>query len=538
MGKTDSEDKVNEGMYTHVHTHRTDDIMEYMSHFNMDLDPSMVDTLVEFNSMAFDDMLDEIGVTIERVDPNSCFNCGSTKFVEDFTRGIVVCGCGQVVDSLINYENEKTFFEDDEGKARCSIMHNKLLPQSSMGTALNIKGKLRKLQIWCSMPYKERSNNILYKKIDAVCSTYKIPQTVKYDAQVICQKVSNRLHTKGFNKGKPIITRGRNREGIVGGSLYISCRKNGCARSAREISEYFGIEEADINKGVSAIVCILKGDPIVRDIGTSKVTDFIKRKCDELRIKNIDAVTAITIGRNLDRLGLASNHTTYALAAGAILLMADINKIEHIDKNVLSEHFSQLTSVTIGKTYNQIQNKRDILVDDVITTDIVRRIKEKRKIRTISKEVYTKMVEFNVDTSKYVVEGEQIKQKPQIMSKVKSTVDDDDDNADLTDTDSDRTDHTDHTDHTIHIVADQLGPEDIRDIITIIKEQTSRLELSRSTMDGTEYAEYANSISMYKAMIIEYIEEYPETLKLEGIDRGYFLKKICTVSQKKYILSL
>lgn len=535
MGKTETEDKNNAKAkaHAHAHTHRTNDIMEYMSHFNMDLDSATVDTLVEFNSTAFDDMLDEIGVTIERVDPNSCFNCGSTKFVEDFMRGIIVCECGQVVDSMINYENEKTFFEDDEGKARCSIMHNKLLPQSSMGTALNIKGKLRKLQIWCSMPYKERSNNILYKKIDVVCATYKIPQTVKYDAQIICQKVSNRLHTKGFNKGKPIITRGRNREGIVGGSLYISCRKNGCARSAREISEYFGINEADINKGVSAIVCILKGDPIVRDIGTSKVTDFIKRKCDELRIKNIDANKAITIGRNLDRLGLASNHTTYALAAGAILLMADINKIEHIDKNVLSEHFSQLTSVTIGKTYNQIQNKRDILVDDAITSDIIRRIKEKRKKRTISKEVYNKMIEFNIDTSKYAVEGVQINPKRT----------DDDPDEDLTDTDADHMD-TDLIDTAtgsakpIYIEADQLGPEDIRDIIAIIKDQTSRLESSRSTMDDAEYTEYANTISLYKAMIIEYVEEYPETLKLEEIDRDYFLKKICTSSQKKYILSL
>jgi transcription initiation factor TFIIIB Brf1 subunit/transcription initiation factor TFIIB len=487
-----------------------------------DLEGLDADALLNsFQNMTLDNMLEGIGVGVENKTDNSCPTCGATDFVEDSTRGMIVCRCGQVIDDIIEDGAEKRYYYDDDGNARCAVPHNKLLPQSSLGTSVNVSGKLRKLQTWCAMPYKERSNNILYKRISAVCSEFKIPGMVEYDAKLICMKVSSKAHTTGDNVGKPIITRGRNRAGIVAGCLYIACRKNGkYTRSAREIAEYFGVDEADVNKGVSSIQAILKDDQIIRDIGTSHVTDFIKRKCDELRIRNVDADRAVTIGNNIERLGIASNHTTYALAAAAILLMADMNGLGHITKKVLSEYFSKLTDVTIGKTYNQIQHLREILVSDAVTAEILRRVNLKRKKRIISKEVAQKMRDFGVDTSKYVIEGEE----DQFVEP-----------DDLTSDSPDSEKYSDVFDQNV-----EESPSDDDNLITMedIRELIIDLQKEMEEVDNSDEEKMAE-IMMEREMIVQFVKEYPETLDQPDIDTDFFLNTLCpTVEDRDEIIRL
>jgi transcription initiation factor TFIIIB Brf1 subunit/transcription initiation factor TFIIB len=477
--------------------------------------------LNDFQNMNLDDMLEGIGVDVKDDNDNSCPNCGESDFVQDTMRGMIVCHCGQVIDDIIESGAEKRYYDDNDGNARCAVAHNKLLPQSSLGTSVNVSGKLRKLQTWCAMPYKERSNNILYKRIDAVCTEFKIPGMVKYDGQLICMKVSSKAHTTGDNVGKPIITRGRNRAGIVAGCLYIACRKNGkYTRSAREIAEYFNIEEADVNKGVSSIQAILKDDPIIRDIGTSKVTDFIKRKCDELRIRNVDADRAVTIGNNIERLGIASNHTTYALAAAAILLMADINGLDRITKRVLSEHFSKLTDVTIGKTYNQIQNLRGILMRDDVTAEILRRVNLKRRRRIITKDVAQKMRDFGVDSSKYMIEGEE--------DKFVET-----DSPDEIDSPEDVDDTEDYDQYLERLAEGEEGEDplitidDIRDLILEIQVE---MEGAKNLGDDEQLE---MELLHKRMMVVQFVKEYPETLDQKEIDTDFFLNEFCPTDEDR-----
>jgi transcription initiation factor TFIIIB Brf1 subunit/transcription initiation factor TFIIB len=488
--------------------------------------------IVNFNRMALDDMLEDIGVYTQKHISDSCPTCYATEFIDyDHSKGEVRCRCGQVIDNMVDDGAERRYFDDDVGAARCTITQNKLLPQSSMGTSVHVSGKLRKLQIWCGMPYKERSDNQLYKKIDTACTENNIPGMVKYDAQLICKKVSSKSHTKGDNIGKPIITRGRNREGIVSGCLYISCRKNSYTRSAREIAHYFGIKEANVNGGVASIQSILKNDPIIRDLGTSKVTDFIKRKCDELRIRNVDASRAVTIGKNIERLGIASNHTTYALAAAAILLMADINELVHVNKKLLSEHFSNLTDVTIGKTYNQIQNKREVLINDAVTDEIIRRVDEKKKRRSITKEIADKMIQFGINTSKYAVEGEGDEH-----ANIDITV-----SLDIHTSDGLPLDASKYNNYNSDNMADNMADnmeglsmitmEDIKDIIEEIKSRINVMNTSDIDTEGNLYKKFEIEIMNNREMITEFVQEYPETLDQKDIDIEFFMNVICTSSE-------
>jgi transcription initiation factor TFIIB len=338
----------------------------------------------------------------------SCPECGGMDFIEDYAKGIVLCNCGQVVDNIYDSGLEKRNYDGNDGEvARCGNVHNKLLPQSSLGTTVTAKGKLRKLHIWNSMPYKERSDNIMFKRIHEVCTTNGIVKKIEDDAKILCKRTSGTVHKLGKNMGKPIITRGFNRAGIVAACLFIACRRNDETRSTKEIAAYFKINERDVNKGIRSLLGILDDDNIVKDIGTSKVLHFIKRKCDELHIKTKFADVAITIAKNIERLNIASNHTTYSLAAASILLMADINGLKSITKKKLSKAFYDLSDVTIGKTFKQIKDLRTILVDNNKVNEILTDISLQKRKRIITKEVWNQMKKFNVDTSTYVLEGQE-----------------------------------------------------------------------------------------------------------------------------------
>lgn len=337
-------------------------------------------------------------------DIDICPRCNTSEnIIEEYARGIKVCSCGQVVGEIDDTNLEKKQYDDEKGDiARCGTIHNRLLPQSSLGTNVACRGRLKKLQIWNSMPYKERSLNAVFKEVKEVCSKNGIVKKIEDDSKIMYKHVSERVHKIGKNKGKPIITRGFNRRGIIAASLFIACRKNNETRSTKEIASYFHIEEKDVNKGIRGFLDLLKTDSYNIDTGTSKVGDFVNRKCNELNIKSKYTKIAVTIAENIDRLNIASDHTTYSLAAASILLMANINKLNSITKKRLSEIF-EVSDVTIGKTYQQIESKRDILVNNIKVDQIMTEIKNENEKKIIPLAVWDKMIKFGVDISKYKV---------------------------------------------------------------------------------------------------------------------------------------
>jgi len=364
--------------------------------------------LSSFTNCQLEDILIQIeNKTEQKKDYNLCPECGSGLFFEDHSKGIIICECGLVINDIYDNTVERRNYDGDEGEnVRMGMVHNKLLPQSSLGTILHIRGKIRKLHIWNAMPYKERSDNVMFKRIHEICVNYNIVKMIEEDAKILCKKVSGTVHKNGKNKGKPIITRGDNRAGIVAACVFIACRRNDDTRSSKEIATYFNIDERDVNKGVRSLMSILDDDGIVKEIGTSKVLHFIKRKCDELKLPNRFTDVALTIAKNIERLNIASNHTTFSLAAACILLMAEIHGIKNINKKILSKAFFDLSDVTIGKTYKQIKEFKSVLVDNSKVTNIIIDINKQKERRVISKEVWIKMIQFGVDTSKFILEDQ------------------------------------------------------------------------------------------------------------------------------------
>ena len=86
--------------------------------------------------------------------------------------------------------------------------------------------------------------------------------------------------------------RGLNRDGIKAASIYISCRLNGCPRTAHEIAEIFHLDRTSATTGCSMAVNILQN--IERnllpseqtELGSTKPVAFIERYCSKLNFNS------------------------------------------------------------------------------------------------------------------------------------------------------------------------------------------------------------------------------------------------------------
>ena len=132
----------------------------------------------------------------------TCSMCGSDDFVEDYTKGMIYCKCGNTIETTLfdSGVSGRSGDGDDNDMFRGGMIHNKLLPQSSLGTRCTARGRIKKLHIWVAMPYKERSDNIMFMKIHGVCQKYKIYRKIEDDAKIMCKRMSGTKHKIGKNK--------------------------------------------------------------------------------------------------------------------------------------------------------------------------------------------------------------------------------------------------------------------------------------------------------------------------------------------------
>lgn len=347
-------------------------------------------------------LYENIKINNKKINHNliKCISCESDSIVEDYSQGIIVCNkCGQVQDNILDHNPEwKQFDDNDKAHGRCGSIINPRLPQSSIGTSIAgiTKTRIKILHSWNNMPYKERSLYNEFKKIREICEKLKITKCVMDDAEIMYKMASECKHTSGKNEGHFIITRGINRIGISAACIFFACIRNKVTRTSKEIANAYSIRDLDMNRGCKSLLKLLNPQKINITIGTTKSEHFVKRYCDELKIKNIFADEAIKISQNIDKLNIATDHTPYSLAAASILLMSQINNIKHITKKKLATEFN-ISEVTITKTYKEIEQYKYILTNSDVTSDIANTINNELKNESISPEIINRMKQFGIN---------------------------------------------------------------------------------------------------------------------------------------------
>jgi transcription initiation factor TFIIB len=287
--------------------------------------------------------------------------------------GFPICSsvsCGIIYKNTLDYSPEWRFYGADDKNAndptRCGNPINPLLVESSFGCKVLCSTKssyemrkIRKWTEWQSMPHKEKSLYDEFQFITIMAQNAGIPKIFIDDAMVIHKDISEQ---KMF--------RGMNRDGIKSASIYISCRLNGCPRTAHEIAEIFKLDKTSATNGCSMAVNILHN--IERNFEPSQQTElcstkpsaFIDRYCSKLNMNNELTMLSKFIAKKVEDNNIINDNTPHSIAAGIVYFIAqncnlNINKL---DIKVVCG----VSEVTINKCFKKLENIKANLIPSCI----------------------------------------------------------------------------------------------------------------------------------------------------------------------------
>lgn len=327
---------------------------------------------------------------------NICKFCNCKNMVLDSNKSMYTCGdCGIESREVFDQRPEWTNFEDGhQENGRCGIATNPFLPKSSMGTVIGGSGysRLRTIQSWDQMPYRERSLSEVLQHIDSKLKIYKITKAVIDNAKILYKNISEIKHADGLNKGKNIIIRGLNRRGLIAACAYYGAKLQGTPRSTKEIADIFGLKITQVTRGCRRFLELINYQSLAYNLHSSHAQDFIERFGYKLKLKKSHIDIAIKIAENINKLDIASDHQPTSVAAGSIMLMSHIYDL-NIPKKSISDIFG-ISEVTITKTFKKIFPYKKILISDELTNILLKKINQK-----ISNGIKKQTDDNNLDSS-------------------------------------------------------------------------------------------------------------------------------------------
>lgn len=304
-------------------------------------------------------------------DNDKCMTCSSPLIIMD--DGFPTCTndkCGIIYRDILDYSPEWRFYGADDKNAndptRCGNPINPLLVQSSFGckvlsshhSSYEMK-KIRKWTEWQSMPHKEKSLYDEFQFITIMAQNAGIPKIFIDDAIVIHKDISEQKMFRGLN-----------RDGIKSASIYISCRLNGCPRTAHEIAEIFRLDKTSATNGCSMAVNILHN--IERSLDPSQQTtlsitlpsSFIERYCSRLNFSTELTMVVKFITKKVEKRNIITDNIPHAIAAGIIYFVAHNCNLSLTKQNIKT--ICGVSEVTINKCFKKLELNKENLFPKVI----------------------------------------------------------------------------------------------------------------------------------------------------------------------------
>ena len=308
---------------------------------------------------------------ISNSEVESCNLCNSPLMIMEI--GFPTCtniNCGVIYKDTLDYSPEWRFYgaedKNTNDPTRCGNPINPLLVESSFGCKVlcNTKSsyemkKIRKWTEWQAMPHKEKSLYDEFQFITVMAQNAGVPKIFIDDAMVIHKDISEQ---KMF--------RGMNRDGIKAASIYLSCRLNGCPRTAHEIADIFKLDKTSATNGCSMAVNILHN--IERSMDPSQKTElcatvpssFIDRFCSRLNFNQELTMLSKFIAKKVENNNIISDNIPHAIAAGIVYFISHIcnQNISKIDIKLVSG----VSEVTINKCFKKLETMKDKLIPKCI----------------------------------------------------------------------------------------------------------------------------------------------------------------------------
>jgi transcription initiation factor TFIIB len=220
--------------------------------------------------------------------------------------------------------------------------------------------KIRRYTEWQSMPYKEKSQYDEFQVIYTMAHNAGMPKLIIDDALRYHKKISEYYQT----------FRGENRESILGGSIYISCRVNNNPRTPKEIASIFHLDVQNATRGcknVQQIINVIEKDMDNTDktvLNKTTPDDFIERYCSRLNMNQELTRLCHFISIKVEKLNLMPENTPHSIAAGIIYFIIQLCGISISKREV--KLVSEISEVTIGKCHKKIEKYKNTLVPQTI----------------------------------------------------------------------------------------------------------------------------------------------------------------------------
>lgn len=305
-------------------------------------------------------------------DREQCDQCAAALAFSD--EGFLTCTnskCGIIYKDTTDQSAEWRYYGADDNQngdpTRCGMPINPLLKESSYGCKVLCSGntsyemrKIRRYTEWQSMPYKEKSQYDEFQIIYTMAHNAGMPKMIIDDAMRYHKKISEYYQT----------FRGENRDSILGGSIYISCRINNNPRTPKEIASIFHLDVQNATRGCKNVQQII--NVIEKDMSTEEKTvfnkttpdDFIERYCSRLNMNAELTKLCHFISIKVERDGLMPENTPHSIAAGIIYFIIQLCSLTISKRDVRT--VSEISEVTIGKCHKKIEKHKDILVPKAI----------------------------------------------------------------------------------------------------------------------------------------------------------------------------
>jgi len=305
------------------------------------------------------------------INTHLCLLCNHVLMImEDGFPTCTNTSCGIIYKNTLDYSPEWRFYGADDKNTtdptRCGNPINPLLVESSFGCKILCNPKssyemkrIRKWTEWGAMPHREKSLYDEFQFITIMAQNAGIPRIFIDDAMAIHKDISEQ---KMF--------RGMNRDSIKAASIYISCRINGCPRTAHEIAEIFRLDKTSATNGCSMAVNILYNiernviNAPHSELCSTTPSSFIERYCSRLNINNELTMLSKFIANKVEQNNIINDNTPHSIAAGIICFIANVCNLAISKWDI--KQICGVSEVTINKCFKKLDALRDKLVPQCI----------------------------------------------------------------------------------------------------------------------------------------------------------------------------
>jgi len=293
---------------------------------------------------------------------NCCPECDSSRVIQDYHRGEMVCNnCGLVInDTFIDEGPEWRAFNADENTNRArtgppidyrAVNHDlstcivgnrdsfgNTIPARSRSQVYRLKKWHQRLGNTSSWQRKLQS---AMNSLDQLASGLDLPRNVR-DTSILIYK---RAIKKDFIKGRKI-------DAVAAASVYAACRQCGVPRTLEDVASVAPVDRKEIGRTYRYLIRELS-----LQLMPNAPQDYVDYFCNQLNLSQQVKTKTLDILRQADEHGFTSGRGPTSVAAATVYI-ASILCDEHRTQKEVAE-VAGVTEVTIRNRYKELPESKE-----------------------------------------------------------------------------------------------------------------------------------------------------------------------------------